>query len=145
MAPDRFAMGPGPESDALVLAIDFEPIDRSDWRLYHKTGDRSAYTVRQQRHAADDVLLTNDAGNITETAIANVAFLIDGTWVTPPVEDGLLPGIMRAELLRTGAIVEGSVSVPEALEADAVAVFNSVRGWLPATVIDPRQPEGVRT
>lgn len=129
-APLRFAHGPGPDSEVVVVACDLDPVDVRDPRLFHKTTDRMVYETRRRRHPdAGEVLLTNEQGNITEGTISNVAFLIDDVWRTPPVSDGLLPGIMRKHLLADGVIEEGSVSVAAARAADAVAVFNSVRGW----------------
>ena len=136
-APERFAVGPGPHGDAVVLALDDTPIDSTNPRLFHKIVDRSLYQTRTARHrAADDVMLVNEHGMVTETTIANVAFLIDGLWVTPPREDGLLAGVLRRSLLDEGSLKERSVTVDEALVAPAVAVINSVRGWRSA-VIDP--------
>lgn len=137
-APIRFAHGPGPDAAQVSLEIDFDPVDANDALFFHKTTDRHAYSTRKARHSSDDVLLMNEDGHITETSLANVAFLSDGVWRTPPVSDGLLPGVMRQTLLLDGAITEESITAGEALEAEAVAVFNSVRGWQPATVRDPR-------
>ena len=39
----------------------------------------------------------------TESTIANVAVRIDGRWVTPPLDAGLLPGIGRAVALEEGS------------------------------------------
>ena len=140
-AVERFATGPGPDGAPVSLEVDFDPVSAADARLFHKTTDRDTYTMRQARHDSDDVLLMNEDGHITETSIANVAFRFRGRWTTPPVDDGLLPGVMRQRLLEAGDLVEASVTVPEALEAEAVAVFNSVRGWQPATIRDPRTIE----
>jgi len=135
-APARFARGPGPDSEAVAVAVDLDPIDMGDPRLYHKTTDRRFYEHRRRRHPdAGEVLLTNEHGDITEGTISNVAFLIDDVWRTPPVSDGLLPGVMRRHLLADGVIEEGSVSLAGARDADAVAVFNSVRGWRAAVPI----------
>jgi para-aminobenzoate synthetase/4-amino-4-deoxychorismate lyase len=134
-APARFPTGPGPDADVVRLGIDFDPVDPSDLRLFHKTVDRSLYDQRIQRHREwDDVLLTNERGMVTESTIANLAVSIAGQWVTPPMSDGLLPGIMRAHLLESGRLVERSVSVRDVVEAPALAVFNSIRGWVPATL-----------
>lgn len=134
--PVRFARGPGPDREAVVVAVDLDPVDMRDPRLFHKTTDRKVYEIRRRRHPdAREVLLTNEHGNITEGTISNVAFLIDDVWRTPLVSDGLLPGVMRKQLLADGVIEEGSVSLAEAREADAVAVFNSVRGWRAAVPI----------
>lgn len=43
-----------------------------------------------------DSILFNEKNEITETAVANLVFLINGEWVTPPISSGILPGIIRA-------------------------------------------------
>jgi para-aminobenzoate synthetase/4-amino-4-deoxychorismate lyase len=78
----------------------------------------------------------NEHGDITEATIANAVFLIDGVWRTPPVTDGLLAGIMRERLIMSGALKEQSVSIADALGAEAVALVNSVRGWQPALIVE---------
>ncbi len=135
-APRRWANGPGPAVDPVTLSIDPEPIDDSNPRIYHKTTDRRVCVVRLERHPdSDDVLMVNRVGNVTESTDANVVFLIDGTWVTPPVLDGLLGGVMRAHLIADGMITERTVSIRDALSADAVALVSSVDGWRPALFV----------
>jgi para-aminobenzoate synthetase / 4-amino-4-deoxychorismate lyase len=134
----RFADRPGPDGDAVALAIDFDPVDRRDLRLYHRTSDRSPYEARAARHPdVDDVVLTNDVGDVTETTLANIVCRCGDRWITPPVSDGLLPGVLRRRLLDDGVISEESLSVGTLLDADAVAVIDSVVGWRPATVRQP--------
>ena len=123
-------MGPGPDSDVITYAVDLDPVDRAEFRLFHKTTDRSIYESRKRRHGyADEVLLTNEEGRVTEGTVTNVAILRDGSWVTPPVSEGLLPGVMRQKLLERGTLREEPISVHSLVGADAVAVFNSVQGW----------------
>jgi len=132
-----WARGPGPSDEPVTLALDLEPVDDRNPRLFHKTSDRREFRVRLERHSGvDDVLLVNRSGNVTETSIANIMLLFDETWFTPPVSDGLLGGVMRAQLLADGTIVERSVAASEAVRADAVAVVSSVRGWRPAVFVD---------
>ena len=66
-------------------------------------------------------------GQSTEGTIFNVAVERQGRWVTPPVTSGLL-GAWWAELLASGAIVEGIILVEELREVEAFRLFNSVRG-----------------
>jgi branched-subunit amino acid aminotransferase/4-amino-4-deoxychorismate lyase len=77
-------------------------------------------------------LIVNLRGEVTETTIANVAVLRHGRWVTPPVECGLLPGVMRAELLARGEIVEAVVRADELVMGETVRCFNAVRGVVDA-------------
>lgn len=126
---------PGSAEQPVALAIDTEPVDSADPLLFHKTTSRSVYEDAAMRFPdAEDVVLINESGNITETTIGNLAILIDGTWVTPPVSDGLLPGVRRAALLSAGELIERSVSVEELRSAGAIARINAVRGWEPATL-----------
>lgn len=114
-----------------------EPVDSSNPFLYHKTTHRDIYDQhRAQCGNVDEVILFNECGEVTEGSITNVAVLIDGSWWTPPVECGLLPGTMREELLKTGKIRERVVTVDELRQADGVRLMNSVRGHFDVTLVD---------
>ncbi|MGH2594440.1 MAG: aminodeoxychorismate synthase component I [Actinomycetota bacterium] len=118
------------------LALDDVPVDPTDIFLFHKTTRRRLYDDSRARHPdADDTLLVNTRGEITETSVANVAAKLDGRWWTPPLDAGLLPGTERAALLADGTIEERAIGIEGAREAEALAVFNSVRGWRLAVVI----------
>jgi para-aminobenzoate synthetase / 4-amino-4-deoxychorismate lyase len=118
------------------LAIDDEPVDPSDVWLYHKTTNRRPYERRRERHPdADDVLLVNERGEVTESTIANVAVRLDSAWVTPPRDAGLLAGTYREVLLREGRLVERSVPLDELRAAEEIALVSSVRGWREAMLI----------
>jgi para-aminobenzoate synthetase/4-amino-4-deoxychorismate lyase len=127
-------------SDAPVrLAIDRDhPVDPADPMLFHKTTLRERYDEASLRHPdADDVLLVNTRGEVTESTRANVAVRIDGRWSTPPMACGLLPGCERAARLRDGTLLERTITVEDVLDAEAVAVLSSVRPWREAVVADP--------
>jgi para-aminobenzoate synthetase/4-amino-4-deoxychorismate lyase len=114
--------------------------------LRHKTDWRVPYDqARRERPDCDDVLLYNEKGRITETTIANVAVRRGGRLVTPPLSDGLLPGVMREELLRRGEIVEGGIDIDEARAADGLFLFNSLRGMRRAHLAEasPEPPQRV--
>jgi para-aminobenzoate synthetase / 4-amino-4-deoxychorismate lyase len=120
-----------PESSGPVeLVVDDRPVDRDDPFLYHKTTIRGVYDETRSRHPeADDVVLWNDAGEITETTIGNLAVRLDGAWVTPPVRRGLLAGTERASRLATGELAEMVVTLDQLEQATGLARLNSVRGW----------------
>ena len=82
-----------------------------------------------------DTLLWNVAGEITECTRGNIALLLDGRWVTPPLACGLLGGIGRAHALQTGRVVEAVVRVADLPRVEALAFVNSLRGWLAADLM----------
>jgi para-aminobenzoate synthetase/4-amino-4-deoxychorismate lyase len=113
------------------------PVDPRDVWLFHKTTLRGPYERRRElRRDADDVLLVNALGRVTESTIANVAVRLDGAWCTPPLEDGLLAGTYRAVLLRDGSLNERSMTIADVRGATEVALLSSVRGWRRAVLID---------
>ena len=102
----------------------------------HKTTRRAHYDRYQPADpAVFDTVLWNEAGELTECTRGNVAVLLDGVWVTPPLACGLLPGVGRAVALREGRLAEAVVRTADLPRVQAWAFLNSLRGWLPATLV----------
>lgn len=128
---------PPPAEGPVRLALNDEPVDPNDVWLFHKTSRRAPYDRRRDRRPdVDDVILVNSRGVVTESTIANLAVSIEGRWVTPPLDSGLLPGTYRAVLLREGTLAERPVAIEELLGAAEVALVSSTRGWRPAEVVE---------
>jgi para-aminobenzoate synthetase / 4-amino-4-deoxychorismate lyase len=117
------------------LAVDDRPVDpRSPW-LRHKTTRRGVYRDAAARHPdADDVVLVDERGRVTETTIANLAVCLDGRWWTPPLDVGCLPGVERGRLVEAGELAERELTVDDLARAEALAVVSSLRGWRPAVL-----------
>ena len=81
-----------------------------------------------------DVVLWNESGEITEGTRGNVAALLHGRWVTPPLSCGLLNGVGRQVALTEGRVVEGVIRLSDVPKVTQWAFINSLRGWLPAVV-----------
>jgi para-aminobenzoate synthetase/4-amino-4-deoxychorismate lyase len=108
--------------------------------LKHKSSHRHAYDAAWK--AAElaggfDCLFVNRAGHVTEGGRCNVFVRLGQTWITPPLSDGVLPGIMRAVLLEDPHLQarEQSLTIAELLRADEIFVCNALRGRLPATLM----------
>lgn len=113
------------------LALAGEPVSSSDVFLFHKTTNRITYErARAGRPGAHAVLLWNERGEITEATEANVVVEMDGRRITPPLECGLLPGILRGEVLRTGEVEEGIVRREDLSRAARIWLISSARGWM---------------
>lgn len=75
-----------------------------------KTGNylNNILCLREARsRGADDVVMLNLRGEITEAATSNIAFVRNGEVVTPRLEAGILEGITRGLLLRKVAASAG--------------------------------------
>jgi len=98
--------------------------------LGHKTTRREVFDRALRAHPeAQDVLLWNERGELTETCHGNVVLEIKGHRLTPPLSSGLLPGTFRAHLLDGGEIREQILPVGSIEAASAIFMINSVRKW----------------
>jgi branched-chain amino acid aminotransferase len=110
-----------------------------------KTGNylNNILCLREARaRGADEVLICNQHGEITEAAVSNVAFIKDGAIVTPRLEDGILPGITRQILIERVALAE-DVSVQErAIRPEELAsmqecfLLSSTKDLTPVSQVD---------
>jgi para-aminobenzoate synthetase/4-amino-4-deoxychorismate lyase len=125
-------VGEVPATATIMAAIDSMPVDPGDVFLYHKTSNRAMYEEARARGGdVDDVILVNPSGEVTETTIGNLAAEIQGSWWTPPVAAGLLPGTYRAELIAGGGLRERRITTEELKGAAGLARVNALRGWEP--------------
>ena len=68
----------------------------------HKTGNYLVpwLALQQARNSnIQEAILTNDRGDWLETTTGNLWGYRDGCWYTPPLSAGILPGVMRSQIL----------------------------------------------
>lgn len=113
-----------------------------------KTGNylNNILGLREARsRGADDVVMLNLRGEITEAATSNLAFVRDGEVVMPPLDAGILEGITRGMLLRTVAPAAGVRVRESALRPDDLAAMSecftlsSTKDLTPVGAIDDRK------
>ena len=116
-------------------------VDEHDPFLQHKTTLRTLFDDEfklAQTEGHLEVLFLNGSGNVTEGAISTV-YIIKGQQIrTPPISDGLLPGIQRAAMIAafpaTNVEID-SFGAKELYSADAILIGNAVRGLRRVTLI----------
>jgi para-aminobenzoate synthetase / 4-amino-4-deoxychorismate lyase len=108
------------------------PVDTADFRLCHKTSDRAFYDeARRARPDCDEVLFVAPDGKLTEGSFTALFVERDGKLHTPRLETGLLPSVLRRELVEAGDAVEADLFADDLDRAFYVG--NSLRGLIPAT------------
>lgn len=78
-------------------------------------------------HGFDDAIIFNRANNVTETGLSNIAFLVDGSWVTPPISAGLLPGTMRSLAIEKCGVQVRNIHITQIPEAQEVCILGSLK------------------
>lgn len=116
--------------EPVLVGVALERCDERDPLRRHKTTGRALYDLATARAAAAglaDVVFLNRLGAVAEGAISNVFARRGAELVTPPTSAGALPGVLRGELIATGACREGELSLAD-LEAGEFYLGNSLRG-----------------
>lgn len=87
----------------------------------------------------DEALVTSSDGKICEGAVCNVLLRIAGIWCTPPLSDGVLPGIVRALVIENCDVVVRSIAVSEIADIESAFLLSSLRIAQPIAAIDGRE------
>ncbi|WP_373489955.1 aminodeoxychorismate synthase component I [Parasphingorhabdus sp.] len=116
---------PGPLTEPVPCQLVPMSANAQDYRLHHKTSDRRVYAAAGLAYGTHPVFVDHD-GFVTEGAIWNIFVERDGQLLTPRLSRGVLPGVLRADLLEQGRAVEADLTADDL--ADGFWLGNSVRG-----------------
>ena len=154
-----------PESGHPTLLIQAQPVTNYPERMYEQGASAIIVPVRRnetsplsrikslscldnilareqaRRAGADEALLLNTRGLLAEGSASNVFVLSGGELLTPPVEDGALPGVTRGAVLELAEEAgiparQASLSYDKLRAADEAFLTNAVAGVLPMVSVD---------
>ena len=107
--------------------------------LTHKVSQRALYDAAWQtavQQGGFDALFVNEQGYVTEGGRTSIFIKskTDSQWLTPPITAGLLPGVMRAELLKSPQwnAREANLTIEDVSMADEIILCNALRGAIKA-------------
>ena len=123
-------------SGPVGVAVTPLPVRPDDWRLAHKSGDRAFYDAARRATGAFECLFVRPDGLLTEGSFTSQFVERGGRLLTPPLARGLLPGVLRAELIENGLAEEADLSIGDL--GQGFLVGNSLRGLLPAVLAGAR-------
>lgn len=83
---------------------------------------------KAQEQGVEDAILLNTDGNIACAATSNLFIVEGGQYITPPLTDGVLDGIMRRNVLSQKSGFEQSISPARLREAEGIYLCNSFTG-----------------
>lgn len=92
--------------------------------------------IEAQKRGAEDALMLNEHGNLTECTTSNFYLVKDGVIRTPDLSCGLLAGITREILLEIAPpagipVEEAILTVSDITEADEAFMSGTIRGVVP--------------
>jgi para-aminobenzoate synthetase/4-amino-4-deoxychorismate lyase len=130
------ALGPRPSGSSLALAARPERC----WR--HKWADRRELERAEQEQGRHLPYFLTPAEQVAETSRGNLfCQRSDGVWLTPPLDDNLLPGVTRREVLDLFVRATIPLSIEffsaQTLRRSAAAFWtSSLSGAVPVTAVD---------
>ncbi len=98
---------------------------------FHKTSLREEYDKEKLwglEHGFTEVIFYNDEEEILEGTISNFFAEKGGTFYTPPLALGILPGVLRKKLIDSKIAKEWKIKLPQLKEFDSLYLGNSSRG-----------------
>jgi len=139
------------EKFAAGLRLSFSELRRNPPEALNpawKTGNylNNILCLREAKaRGADEVVITNLAGEIAEAAVCNIGFVRKGIVVTPPLSSGILAGITRQLVIEKVArdadlIVSEEVIRPEELGSmQECFLLSSTKDITPVAAIDKNE------
>jgi branched-chain amino acid aminotransferase len=114
-----------------------DPIAFKTFPYVHRTG----LLQLAQRDGFDEIICVNERGEVTEGAVSNFLFCIDGDWVTTPLSAGVLPGVQRAIVIERCGVAVKSLDRSDITKVKSAVVISSLKIGLAVASIDNRELE----
>jgi para-aminobenzoate synthetase / 4-amino-4-deoxychorismate lyase len=120
-------------AETLKIIVSEKHTDSNGIYFFHKTTVRDLYEKElavARARGFFDVIFMNERGEITEGAITNIYAKVKKELFTPPVECGLLNGIIRQTLLAEGRAKEQRMTFQDLQNAEEIYISNSIIGFV---------------
>lgn len=128
---------PLPEGAVWRVSIADQRLVSNDPWLRLKTTERQIYDAARAAlpEGVDEALFLNERDELCEGTITNLFVGVRDRLLTPPINCGLLPGVLREELLADSDAAESVLTIDVLQAAREIYVGNSLRGLIPAQLI----------
>lgn len=116
------------------LGVAEQRLRATDPWLGVKTTERHVYDAARATlpKTLDELIFLNEEGWLCEGTITNLFLDLGDGLMTPPLSCGVLPGVLREELIETGQVRVARLGLEALAECHALYVGNSLRGLIPA-------------
>lgn len=121
---------PQPVRGAVEVAVRPLPVDPADFRLRYKTTGKDFLKEARRGAGTFEAVFTDPDGKLTEGSFTNLFVERGGRLLTPPLERGLMPGLLRQQLLDEGKAEETDLTIDDLQQGFLIG--NMVRGMMQA-------------
>lgn len=130
-----------PITQPLKIAISHHDLTPNKQSFDAKISDRSFYDGERQRlvhsNDIDEVLFFNPQGELCEGSFTSLFIKLsnEDKLLTPDLSCGLLPGVLRHEMITQGKAKTAILTTRHLIDAEDIYLGNSLRGLMKATLI----------
>jgi branched-subunit amino acid aminotransferase/4-amino-4-deoxychorismate lyase len=146
--------GPPEGRPSLLIQTEHRPVPRHPLIVITHHTQRAAAALKSnsfiashiaklaaEAAGADDALFVDEDGRIYEATTANVFVWHDGVLTTAPSDGAILPGVVRAAMMKLAAadgiaVVERHARAGDLGAGDVMLLTSSVRGIVPVGLVD---------
>jgi para-aminobenzoate synthetase/4-amino-4-deoxychorismate lyase len=121
---------PEPPHHPVEVAVRPLPVMAGDVRLSYKSTARAFMEAARRDGGKFETIFVDPDGHLTEGSFTSIFVERGGKYLTPPLERGLLPGLLRARLIEEGKAEEADLTVEDL--AGGFLIGNMVRGLIEA-------------
>lgn len=101
-------------------------------------GDNAVILRHAHGRGFDNAILCDTNGRLSECTTSNLFVVIDDQLLTPSLESGCLPGIIREVLVEANVVAESDLTPADLERATEVFVTSSTTGVMPVHQVDDR-------
>ncbi|MFP4313268.1 MAG: aminotransferase class IV [Alphaproteobacteria bacterium] len=91
-------------------------------------GDNILAMIEANSQGRNEAVMLNNKGDVTCTTSGNIFCMEDGKMITPPLQDGVIDGIVRKMIIERYEAVEKSITREQLEQSDSIFMTNSLRG-----------------
>jgi branched-chain amino acid aminotransferase len=91
-----------------------------------------------KQQGCDEAIVINSDHEVCEAAVSNLIFYTNGMWLTPPIIQGVLPGVMRALIVENLPVKVRKIDTNDLSHVQAAIVISSLKIAAPVASIDGR-------
>lgn len=127
-----------PLTSPLMITFSGKALTPAVQEIAHKVSARAFYDGEREqvkaKHEVDEVIFLNDRGEVCEGSFTSVFLKRGDHFVTPALSCGLLPGVLREDMLATGAAKEAVLTLRDFIDGE-IYLGNSLRGLMKAEIL----------
>ncbi|TGM16091.1 aminodeoxychorismate synthase component I [Leptospira selangorensis] len=120
---------PGPKEGKVLVSG--TSTNKKNRFFYHKTNIRELFSAGYESAISKgylDQIYTNTDGHLTEGSIHSIFLFLNKEWITPSLEEGILPGVARKQWVQKLKAKEMKISKQDLSLASKIILVNSLRG-----------------